>query len=236
VVQTGDGGYAIAGFTESFGAGGWDFWLVKTDASGNLEWDKTYGGVEDDSARHAFQTSDGGYAIAGWTKSIGAGGDDGWLIKLASGDIPPSRQLSVKVYGAHDYLPWEKVKVRIWALVANVTTMEPVSDADVTITIYDPEDNLWINDTMTEKLNHGIYLWESTETVRQIFLHHKKGVYLVHVEASYDDGPTASDILTFHIDPPPEENSQLPIIIGTIITAIAIVAIVIFYIIKKQSP
>jgi len=81
VVQTVDGGYAIAGATLSFGAGADDFWLVKTDAAGSMQWNKTYGGTNDDTARSMILTSDGGYAIAGQTYSFGAGDVDFWLVK-----------------------------------------------------------------------------------------------------------------------------------------------------------
>ena len=88
VVQTSDGGYALAGGTESFGAGGWDSWLVKTDASGNMLWNRTYGEPNGDDARSVIQTSDGGYALAGGTESFGAGGWDSWLVKTdASGNM-----------------------------------------------------------------------------------------------------------------------------------------------------
>jgi len=84
IVQTSDGGYALAGVTGSYGAGGGDFWIVKTDSSGNEEWSKTFGGERDDWARSVIQTSDGGYALAGGTDSYGAGGEDFWIVKTDS--------------------------------------------------------------------------------------------------------------------------------------------------------
>lgn len=80
MIQTSDGGYAIAGYTISFGAGQSDFWLIKTDAYGNVEWNKTYGGESHEHAYALVETSDGGYAIAGYI-TFGAGGYDFWLVK-----------------------------------------------------------------------------------------------------------------------------------------------------------
>ena len=91
VLQTSDGGYLLAGATRSFGAGLEDFWLVKTDSQGNIQWDKTYGGPEADGARSVLQTSDGGYLLAGFTESYGAGKEDLWLIKLA----PPTNGIVI---------------------------------------------------------------------------------------------------------------------------------------------
>jgi predicted secreted protein len=82
LIQTTDGGYAVAGFTRSYGAGGADFWLIKLDRQGNKVWDKTFGGSAADEAYSLIQTTDGGYAVAGRTVSYGAGGADFWLIKL----------------------------------------------------------------------------------------------------------------------------------------------------------
>ncbi|MFX0062339.1 MAG: hypothetical protein ACFFC7_09150 [Candidatus Hermodarchaeota archaeon] len=88
LIQTPDGGYALAGTTTSYGAGSIDCWLVKTDSNGIPQWNQTYGGGEDDSARALIQTTDGGYILAGRTGSFGAGGYDYWLVKTDSQGIP----------------------------------------------------------------------------------------------------------------------------------------------------
>jgi len=64
LVQTSDGGYALAG-SANFGVGGDDFWLVKTDNSGSVLWNQTYGNLYNDAATCVIQTTDGGYALAG---------------------------------------------------------------------------------------------------------------------------------------------------------------------------
>lgn len=101
IVQTSDGGYMVAGTTESNdgdvseGLGNWDWWVVKLSATGTLEWEKTLGGSKRDEVRSIEATSDGsGYFVVGTTESTDGhvtgnhGGKDIWLVKLDNtGDI-----------------------------------------------------------------------------------------------------------------------------------------------------
>ena len=109
VEQTTDGGFVLGATTNSFGAGNWDAYLIKTDAAGILQWSKTYGMSGEDRVQCARQTSDGGYILCGrsssfgagnfdatlhktdvngnlqWTKGFGGGGDDqGWYVRQLS--------------------------------------------------------------------------------------------------------------------------------------------------------
>jgi alpha-tubulin suppressor-like RCC1 family protein len=84
VIQTLDGSYAITGYTQSFGAGNADMFLLKLSNSGAIQWSKTYGGTNADWGQQLIQTNDLGYAILGHTNSFGAGSDDIYLIKTDS--------------------------------------------------------------------------------------------------------------------------------------------------------
>ncbi|MBM3322537.1 hypothetical protein FJY69_03565, partial [candidate division WOR-3 bacterium] len=80
VRQLGDGGYILAGWTDSFGARIRDAWLIKTDSLGDTVWTRTFGGPDYDGARSVWQTRDGGYAITGFIN----GGGNAWFIKTDS--------------------------------------------------------------------------------------------------------------------------------------------------------
>lgn len=102
VKKTSDDGYILAGTTESFGAGKNDAWLVKTDANGNNQWERTFGGTEDDMISSLQKTSDGGFILTGDTVSYGGSYDPYndcywpkvWLIRTDSnGNLQWNRTL-----------------------------------------------------------------------------------------------------------------------------------------------
>lgn len=109
VIQTSDGGYAVTGYTTSYGAGFEDIYLVKTNSVGEIEWTKTYGGSVTDDGYQLWQNSDGGYTIASsirsflttnagglmrtnnvgdiiWCKSVNSQSDDGFYSLYPVGD------------------------------------------------------------------------------------------------------------------------------------------------------
>jgi len=87
VKVTPDGGYVVAGFTHSIGAGENDYYLLRVGVGGDLLWDTTYGFVRNEQAYGIAVTGDGGYAICGFTNSIGSGIEDVYLVRTdADGD------------------------------------------------------------------------------------------------------------------------------------------------------
>ena len=91
LLETPEGGFLILGFTNSMGAGKMDLYLIQTDPQGELIWEMTYGGPEDDYG-WALESEDDGYLLAGQTKSFGAGDIDGFLVKVNLAGEPIWRQ------------------------------------------------------------------------------------------------------------------------------------------------
>ncbi|MBI3502382.1 MAG: T9SS type A sorting domain-containing protein [Bacteroidetes bacterium] len=98
IQPTNDGGFIIGGMTTSFGAGYADMYILKTTSTGNLQWSKTFGGIQSEDASWTQQTNDGGFIIGGSTTSFGAGYHDIYLVKTASDG---SLQWS-KTFGTND--------------------------------------------------------------------------------------------------------------------------------------
>ncbi len=114
IQQTGDGGYIVAGYTESFGAGVADLWVLKLRPDGSVEWQKTYGGDDQDWGYSIRQTGDGGYVVTGGTWSFGAGNVDFWVLKLRPdgtvewqktyGGVDSDRPFSIQQTGDGGYI------------------------------------------------------------------------------------------------------------------------------------
>lgn|GEM_PF-3407676 len=77
-----DHGVVVSGTTSSYGSGNQDVWVLKLNADGTVAWQKTYGGAADDLASVIRVAPDGGYVVAGGTRSFGAGDQDAWVLKL----------------------------------------------------------------------------------------------------------------------------------------------------------
>jgi len=97
IIKTTDGGYAILGYAQSNDGDitdkqdvTFDYWLLKFDENNNLQWQKTYGGSDDDRGNSLIQTLDGGYIINGYSQSsdgdvnANEGANDFWISKLDS--------------------------------------------------------------------------------------------------------------------------------------------------------
>lgn len=112
--QTKDGGYIIAGYSSSNDGdvtanyGGYDYWIVKLDPSGNMQWQKNFGGSKEDKAYSIQQTNDGGYIVAGYSYSFdndvtghhqNFDNPDYWIVKLnAAGNLQWQKSLGGTAY------------------------------------------------------------------------------------------------------------------------------------------
>jgi len=135
ISQTSDGGYIIAGTSDSRDGdvtgnhGGWDYWIVKLTSTGTIQWQESLGGSNNELAQSIQQTSDGGYIIAGQTNSNDGevsgnhGGFDYWIVKLfapvasgvpALGNTPPITIIPNPTTGYISVLGAGNVAIRIY--------------------------------------------------------------------------------------------------------------------------
>ncbi len=95
VEVTPDNGFLIAGVTVPTGSSFYDMYVVKTDASGSVQWQNNYGGAKEDCAYSIAATIDGNYLIGGTTESSGAGSVDMYLVKID----PMGNEMSEMTFG-----------------------------------------------------------------------------------------------------------------------------------------
>ncbi len=139
---TTDGGYIMAGYTSSYGAGSADVWLIKIEADGDTLWTRTYGGTSWDGASAARQTADGGYIVVGTTVSFGPGANDIWLLKTD----PQGDTIWTRTYGgANGDDGWSVRQSSDGGyIIAGATLLDGVFDFDVLLVKTDSiGDTLW---------------------------------------------------------------------------------------------
>ena len=114
IIGTSDGGFAVLGFSNSIDGdlegknlAVNDYWLLKLDGDGALQWSKTYGGSKDDRGQSLVQTQDGGFALTGYAMSddgdgsVNKGFHDNWILKLdAQGTIEWEKSYG---FSGHDH-------------------------------------------------------------------------------------------------------------------------------------
>ena len=173
IQQVFNDGYILIGTTASFGDNN-DAWLIKTDAQGNKEWDKTFGGSNDDFGSCIQQTIDGGYIIVGWTKSFGNGNNDAWLIKIENplAEIDDSFIPNIFVFHQNYPNPFNPITLLEYDLP---------KDELVNITIYDMKGRMV--KTLIDGLQSAGYKsvqWNATNYRNEPV---SAGVYLYSIEA-----------------------------------------------------
>jgi len=162
VQQTTDGGYILAGYTSSYGAGKADVWLIKTAADGDTPWTRTFGGSDYDEASSVQQTTDGGYILAGETRSYGAGGKDVWLIKT---DVNGQKEWYL-TFGGSGYDGAESVQQTLGGgyILASYTSSYGAGSCDAWLIKTDAEGQKQWSRTFGESDDDGVrYVQQTSE-------------------------------------------------------------------------
>ena len=108
IVNPIDSGFVFAGFTSSFGNGGYDCYVVRTDKNGNLLWQGSYGGLDWDFGSDILLAADGNIVVCGNTYSMGYGKSDGYLLKL---NINTGGLIWQKYYGGSENDYFNAIKI-----------------------------------------------------------------------------------------------------------------------------
>jgi Secretion system C-terminal sorting domain len=195
IEQTSDGGYVFAGVAASTDGdvtdiyGGWDSWIVKIDAAGNIVWQQTLGGTYEDFANSVLEADDGGYVIAGITWSYDGdvtynnGNTDCWIVKLSStGSIEWER--SFGGLGADDARKIIKTQEGGYAFIGLVSSH---NSGDVT-GHFDSDDYWLVNLTDTGELLWQKCLGGTTEDNGASLIQTPDGGFVLFGDTNSSDG------------------------------------------------
>ena len=144
IQPTFDGGFILVGFTDSYGQGHDDVYLIKTDSIGNAQWERTYSEYDWDEGYRVRQTEDGGYVIAGHTQVLGSGNGEVYLLKTD----PDGNELWTRTFGGNEYEEGFSLEITDDGgyLIGGVTQSFGSGQQDMLLLKTDPQGNLeWSN-------------------------------------------------------------------------------------------
>ncbi len=201
VARTTDGGYVVAGWTWSFGAGELDVYLVRTDAAGNKLWERTFGGPQSDLGASVAQTTDGGYIVVGSTGSFGAGdSDDVYLIKTdADGNVDPEDPSTwEKTFGGLERDSGASVAQTTDGgyIVVGTTSSFGAGGSDVYLIKTDADGNVDPDDPSTWEKTFGGPEWDTGASVAET----TDGGYIVAGSTGPPGGPEVIDLVLVRTD------------------------------------
>lgn len=166
VRQTVDGGYIIAGYTESYGAGEKDIWIINTDGSGNINWQRVYGGSGDEGAWDIQEIEAGEYAVLGYTDTYGAGDYDFWLLRIGGEGTPPDVYITMTPYNPPIVIPETGGSFDFNVEVGNNGGDPVVIDAWVQVeipggssfTVMGPATNIWMEPSSSLNRDKSLFV------------------------------------------------------------------------------
>ncbi|MCK4585347.1 T9SS type A sorting domain-containing protein [candidate division WOR-3 bacterium] len=137
VQETSNGEFIIAGVTSSYGVGGADVFIVRTDEDGIIKWTKTIGGTSADMGYSVRETTDGGFVIAGWTRTFGLGMEDYYLIRLAP---------DVGIDEGENEVQIRKERLTVssnpFAIATRIQLLDACKGKEIILTVYDASGRL----------------------------------------------------------------------------------------------
>jgi len=168
IAQTTDGGYAICGITNKSNINGWtDVLLIKLNASGNKTWDKTFSGTtnDHDGAYSILQTTDGGYALSGFTDN------DAWIIKLdLHGNKLPSNKIIMQNANANSHLKNCLISNSNKSAIRLVNSSPAITNCTFSQNSADKGGAIYSTGSSTPKITNSIFWGNTATTGKQIYL------------------------------------------------------------------